>query len=105
METIAVISPVRMMVPNQKPSANLSPTQNIMSATFNFYGLVRLEEVDDPGLYGIFSYEKDGVLAIELSGDSDSWKGRRCHISSVAGTYIDGGLSVEAVVLLRAQVD
>jgi hypothetical protein len=80
-----------------------------MSATFDFYGSIRLQQIDRPGLRGIHAENEDGVLAIELTGDCYRWKGvglARC-VGGVACAHPHRSLRIGAIVgwTLGSEID
>ena len=72
-----------------------------MSATFDFYGSIRLQQIDRPRLREIKPENEDGILAIQLSGNRDSGKrigvfaGGRIRVE--VGTDPNGSRRIEAI--------
>src|ERR1700721_2140925 len=96
----AIRTAVKTHIPKQKPSPNLSPVKTMMFATFDFYGLIRLQQIDRPRLSGINPENEDGVLAIQLSGNRDS--GKRvvgfCFVRGKTATHPHGGVGIKTVI-------
>jgi hypothetical protein len=65
----AIRSDMKTPIPKQKPSQNLSPVQNMMSATLDSYWLIRLQQINLPRLGAIHSKEEDDILTVELTSD------------------------------------
>jgi hypothetical protein len=60
----AIRTAVKTPIPKQTPSPNLSPARTMMSAAFHAYGLIRLHEIETPGLRRVFPDQEDDKLSL-----------------------------------------
>jgi hypothetical protein len=69
--------------------------------------IIRLQEIDGPGLCGINSDKEDGVLAVELAGDDDSRKeiSAACRIARITGANPRSRVGIQAVIVFGPEID